>query len=119
MKKSTLGTMPDATQFKKRTYNGETDNGKYAGTRAKVAQASTFFNCQEACLLCVPGDGDKKPLIRDGAGTCVTGECSGCAALFSNTAATKASAAQTWCADPDNPLLSAANPSAISLLTLL
>merc|ERR1712048_1039352 len=122
MRKSTLGTMPDATQFKKRKYDGEVDNGKYAATTAKNAQARTIFNCPDACLLCGPGNGNKKPLIRDGAGTCITGQCSGCAAFFSNAAATKASAVQAWCVDEDSyeeSLLSMANPSAISLLMLL
>merc|ERR1712048_1027624 len=122
MRKSTLATKPDATQFKKRTYNGDADNGKYAATRAKIAQAGTVFNCEEACLKCGPGNGNKKPLIKDGAGTCITGQCSGCAAFFSNTAATKASAVQAWCVDEDSyeeSLLSMANPSAISLLMLL
>merc|ERR1712048_1386458 len=85
MKKGTVTTMPDATQFKKRTDTGKIDDGKYAAAKA--------FNCQDACLLCSPIPGSKKPLIKDGDATCITGNCAGCAALFSNAESAKKTAA--------------------------
>jgi hypothetical protein len=89
MKKSTLTAMPDATQFKKRTDTGKTDNGKYAATVAKKVFAASK-NCAENCLTCNTGAGNRKPLIKDAQATCVTGQCAGCATLFSNQlAATK------------------------------
>merc|ERR1711953_1424585 len=91
MKKRTVTTMPDATQFKKRTDTGKLDNGKYAATTAKYAAAKAF-NCQDACLLCDPIPGSKKPLIKDGDATCITGNCAGCAALFSNAESAKKTA---------------------------
>merc|ERR1712014_76006 len=91
MKKGTATTMPDATQFKKRTDTGKIDNGKYAATTAKYAAAKAF-NCQDACLLCDPIPGSKKPLIKDGDATCITGNCAGCAALFSNAESAKKTA---------------------------
>merc|ERR1712217_465444 len=91
MKKNTTTTMPDATQFKKRTDTGKVDNGKYAATIAKYA-AAKVFNCQDACLLRDPIPGSKKPLIKDGDATCITGNCAGCAALFSNAESAKKTA---------------------------
>lgn len=83
MKKNTTTTMPDATQFKKRTDTGKVDNGKYAATIAKYAAAKAH-GCEAACLLCDKGPGTKKPLVTDGDATCITGNCAECAALFSN-----------------------------------
>merc|ERR1712151_1185968 len=91
MKKSTLTTMPDATQFKKRTDTGKIDDGKYAATMAKYAAAKAF-NCQDACLLCDPVIGSKKPLIKDSDATCITGNCAGCEAFFSNAESAKMTA---------------------------
>merc|ERR1712113_1313136 len=81
MKKRTVTTMPDATQFKKRTDTGKKDKGKYAATTAKYAAAKAF-DCEDACLLCDSGPGNKKPLIKDGDATCIMGNCAGCASLF-------------------------------------
>merc|ERR1719145_348282 len=92
MKKRTVTTMPDATQFKKRTDTGKTDDGKYAATAAKYAAAKAF-NCQDACLLCDPIPGSKRALIKDGDATCITENCAGCAALFSNAESAKKTAA--------------------------
>jgi len=84
--KNTLKTMPDATQFKKRTATGQKDNGKYAATVAKKAFAKSK-DCPETCLECNAGGTNKRPLIRDAQGTCVTGNCAKCEALFSNALA--------------------------------
>merc|ERR1712048_282728 len=54
MKKDTVSTMPDATQFKKRTDTGKIDNGKYAATLAKYA-AVKAYGCEAACLKCNAG----------------------------------------------------------------
>lgn len=91
MKKNTVTTMPDATQFKKRTDKGKIDDGKYAATAAKYA-AAVAYSCQAACLLCDAGPGIKKPLIKDSDATCITGNCADCAALFSNAESAKKTA---------------------------
>jgi hypothetical protein len=83
MRKQTLTAMPDATQFKKRTDTGKIDNGKYAATAAKKAFALSK-SCPENCLTCNKAADNKRPLIADAQATCVTGQCVGCAALFSN-----------------------------------
>jgi len=85
MKKDTVSTMPDPTQFKKRTDTGKTDNGKYAATLAKYAAAKKY-GCEASCLLCDAGPNTMEPLIKDddAKATCVTENCASCAALFSN-----------------------------------
>jgi hypothetical protein len=88
-KKDTLTTKQDATQFKKRNANGGTDGGKYAATTARTLLAAEIAakaqkTCPESCLKCDAGNGNKAPIIQNSDGTCVTGECEGCAQLFTN-----------------------------------
>jgi hypothetical protein len=85
MKKDTLSTMLDPTQFKKRTDTGKIDNGKYAATLAKYAAAKKY-GCEAPCLLCDAGPNTAEPLIKDDGAkaTCITENCANCAALFSN-----------------------------------
>jgi hypothetical protein len=49
--KNTLATMPDATQFKKRTATNSKDNGKYAATQALYTKAKQLpGGCAQTCL---------------------------------------------------------------------
>jgi hypothetical protein len=85
MFKSTFMTMRSATQFKKRNAAGQTDGGKYAGQTATVERIAGLTNggCTEQCLNAGAGAG-KPPLLRDSAGTSITGQCAPCAQMFSN-----------------------------------
>jgi len=88
-RKDTLVTKADATQFKKRNANGNTDGGDYAATTARTILANDIAvraggTCPANCLDCPAGNGNKAPLLENSAGTCVTGQCAGCAQLFTN-----------------------------------
>merc|ERR1712048_1159118 len=60
MVKTTLVTMSDATQFKKRTANNGKDKGEYAAKVAKIAFAKGI-GCAETCLKSQTGE---KPSCR-------------------------------------------------------
>jgi hypothetical protein len=82
--KNTLATMPDTTQFKKRTANNDKDNGKYAANQALLLRAAAM-GCGATCLSANNANAPNKPPIRrDSQGTSVTGQCAPCANLFVN-----------------------------------
>eukprot|EP00931_Biecheleriopsis_adriatica_P017994 TRINITY_DN1271_c0_g1_i7.p1 TRINITY_DN1271_c0_g1~~TRINITY_DN1271_c0_g1_i7.p1 ORF type:complete len:691 (+),score=73.76 TRINITY_DN1271_c0_g1_i7:188-2260(+) len=80
MEKTTLITMPDSTQFKKRDAEGRPDDGTYAATKAKQRLAMSM-GCSAECLGCTVGNA---PLIRGATATCVTDSCSDCKQMFNN-----------------------------------
>merc|ERR1711933_705801 len=82
MVKTTLVTMSDATQFKKRTANNGKDKGEYAAKVAKIAFAKGI-GCAETCLKSQTGE---KPLMQGSQATSVTGQCAPCKKLFENLA---------------------------------
>lgn len=81
MLKDTVKVKPDAAQFKKRDANGKTDKGVYAATTAKTEFAQSQ-GCPKQCLYCQTAG--FKPVISGSRATCITGECTGCLALFNN-----------------------------------
>jgi len=89
--KTTLTTLADEKQFRKRDANNNADQGQYAATRAKIAHL-TSLNCPQQCLSCdsVRSSLLKYPLMRSSTGTC-TGVCSGgqCVASGSGTDCTE------------------------------
>jgi hypothetical protein len=77
--KNTLATMPDTTQFKKRTANNGKDNGKYAANQALLIRAAGM-GCRSTCLTADNANAPNKPPIKqDSQGTSVTGQCAPCA----------------------------------------
>jgi len=50
--KTTMGTLTDATAFKKRNANGGNDNGEYATTMAKSLDMKAVWGCDPACMQC-------------------------------------------------------------------
>lgn len=82
MVKTTLVTMSDATQFKKRTANNGKDKGEYAAKVAKIAFAKGI-GCAETCLKSQTGN---NPLMQGSQATSVTGQCAPCKKLFENLA---------------------------------
>merc|ERR1712137_617712 len=76
--KTTLNTMPDSVQFKKRSANNQKDNGVYAYTQALYEKANGI-GCAESCLEASTGNA---PLLKSSQKTSVTGQCAACANLF-------------------------------------
>jgi hypothetical protein len=76
--KTTLHTMPDSVQFKKRNANNQKDNGVYAYTQALYEKAKGI-GCAESCLKASSGNA---PLLKSSQKTSVTGQCAACANLF-------------------------------------
>merc|ERR1712046_33934 len=82
--KNTFATMPDTTQFKKRTANNGKDNGKYAANQALLIKAAGM-GCRSTCLTADNANAPNKPPIKqDSQGTSVTGQCAPCAKFFQN-----------------------------------
>merc|ERR1719401_1874027 len=76
--KTTLNTMPDSVQYKKRSANNQKDNGVYAYTQALYEKAKGI-GCAESCLKASTGNA---PLLKSSQKTSVTGQCAACANLF-------------------------------------
>jgi len=77
-----FNTKQDSTQFKKRTADGEKDDGRYAATKA-LEQYAASNTCPVTCLYSESGNA---PLVKGATATSITGECQGCAQMFENLA---------------------------------
>merc|ERR1719324_148204 len=82
MIKSTVSTMPDATNFRKQDAG---EGGQYAAMQAKTSLAASF-GCPFHCLYCTKRDhaewAIRHPLISDSEATCISGDCLACRELF-------------------------------------
>lgn len=85
MIKSTVSTMPDATNFRKLNSQDAFDRGGYAAMQAKTSLAASF-GCPFHCLYCTKTDhaewAIRRPLISGSQATCIAGDCLPCRELF-------------------------------------
>jgi len=85
MIKSTVSTMPDATNFRKLNSQDAGDRGQYAAMQAKTSLAASF-GCPFHCLYCTKTDhaewAIRRPLISGSQATCIAGDCLPCRELF-------------------------------------
>jgi len=69
MEKTTMATMEDSRDFKKRKANNQKDNGEYAASQAKYKQMP---GCPEACFKCDAVESAlTHSLLKGSKGTCV------------------------------------------------
>jgi hypothetical protein len=87
--KTSLATMPDATQFKKRTATNGKDNGKYAATQAMYTKAKEFpGGCAQTCFIaqaCIVAGYEYSPLNMAGQGRTSTVSAAACQTRCANT----------------------------------